>query len=111
MKKTLLFVAMSCALSACQTQPQQPVVQQCPSCDPPTRHYEVVTECSAYKEKDLGNGSYAQCRYCTNKIYSNGVDVTAQFKGVVPAAATKTTSRRQASVPVNAKAAAHPCNQ
>lgn len=60
-----------------QTEPQ------CPSCNPPSRQYEVVTECSDYQDRDLGNGRYSQCRICTNKVYSNGQDVTASFKGTV----------------------------
>ena len=90
MKKTLLLVTLACALSACQSTKQpEPVV--CPSCNPPTRHFEVVTECSDYKEKDLGNGSFSQCRFCSSRIYSNGVDVTDQFK----ATANKITIRQK----------------
>ena len=64
---------------AAQTQAEP----QCPSCNPPPRQYEVVTECSDYQDEDLGNGRYSQCRICTNKVYSNGQDVTASFKGTV----------------------------
>ena len=79
MKKVFLTVAVAALLSAC-TQTEY-VEKECPSCNPPIRHMEVVTECSDYQETALGANRYAQCRYCTNKIYSNGVDVTAQFMG------------------------------
>ena len=102
MKKALLFSVIACALTACQTT-QEPT--QCQSCNPPTRHFEVVTECSDYTEKDLGNGSFSQCRYCTNKIYANGVDVTAQFK----AAPQKVISGQRPAVRV--KKVARPCEQ
>ena len=100
MKKALFLMVAACALSACQTRPAP--VQECPSCDPPTRHFEVVTKCTDYKEKDLGNGTYSQCRYCTNRIYSNGVDVTDSFKGSVkkPASQVKAVQKAQ-----------HPCMQ
>ena len=87
--KKRLFLSLSCfvLLTACQT--KAPVQQQCPSCDPPVRHFEVVTKCTNYKEKDLGNGNFSQCRYCTNRIYSIGVDVTDSFKGKIPQSDTK----------------------
>ena len=78
MKKILFLFLTSVTLTACQT--QAPVQQKCPSCDPPVRHFEVVTKCTNYKEKDLGNGNFSQCRFCTNRIYSNGIDVTETFK-------------------------------
>ena len=91
MKKTLLLAALACcALTACQSSREEPVV--CPSCNPPARHFEIVTECSDYKEKDLGNGAYSQCRFCTSRIYSNGIDVTDQFRGT---ASKKITIRQK----------------
>ena len=102
MKKALLFSVVACALTACQST-QKPA--PCPSCNPPTRHFEVVTECSDYMNKDLGNGSFSQCRYCTNKIYADGVDVTAEFKGQSPKAAAG--QRPVARV----KKVARPCEQ
>ena len=92
MKKTLLLAALACcALTACQSTQPEPVV--CPSCNPPTRHFEVVTECSDYKERDLGNGAYSQCRFCSSRIYSDGIDVTDQFRA--PANASKVTIRQR----------------
>ena len=91
MKKSLLLAAMVCALTACQTPREEPVV--CPSCNPPARHFEIVTECSDYKEKDLGNGAYSQCRFCSSRIYSDGIDVTDQFRA--PANASKVTIRQR----------------
>ena len=88
MKKILFLFLVSVSLTACQT--QSSVQQKCPSCDPPIRRFEVVTKCTNYKEKDLGNGNFSQCRYCTNRIYSNGVDVTDSFKGKIPQADAKT---------------------
>jgi len=81
MKKIALFLVGCCFLSACATQEPVYVEKECPSCNPPVRHFEVVTECSDYQDTSLGGNRFAQCRYCTNKIYSNGVDVTAQFMG------------------------------
>lgn len=104
MKKTLFLIVASCALAACQTRPAP--VQECPSCDPPTRHFEVVTKCTNYKEKDLGNGTYSQCRYCTNRIYSNGVDVTDTFRN-----AGKKVVVPQKTVQPNTQSAKHPCMQ
>ena len=72
-----MLVAVVCALSACKH--SERTVIECPSCNPPIRYYEVVTECSEFTEKELEDGSYTQCRYCTNRIYSNGIDVTDQF--------------------------------
>ena len=66
MKKSLLLAAMVCALTACQTPREEPM--PCPSCNPPARHFEIVTECSDYKEKDLGNGAYSQCRFCSSRL-------------------------------------------
>ena len=76
MKKFLILVAVVCALSACR---HNEPMRECPSCNPPVRHFEVVTECSDFVEKELSDGSYTQCRYCVNKIYSDGVDVTNKF--------------------------------
>ena len=81
MKKTLLLAALACcALAACQSSREEPVV--CPSCNPPARHFEIVTECSDYKEKDLGNGAYSQCRFCSSRIYSDGIDVTDEYDDI-----------------------------
>jgi len=74
MKKLLVLGAVVCALSACQH--SEKTVVECPSCNPPIRHYEVVTECSDFTEKELSDGSYSQCRHCVNKIYHNGVEVS-----------------------------------
>lgn len=76
-------VATGAAQDAYATGAQAQAEPQCPSCNPPSRQYEVVTECSDYQDRDLGNGRYSQCRICTNKVYSNGQDVTASFKGAV----------------------------
>ena len=86
MKKTAFILTACALLSACTS--NHPM-QACPSCDPPVRHFEVVTECSEYQDTSLGKNRFAQCRYCTNKIYSNGVDVTAQFMGSDKPASTK----------------------
>ena len=102
MKKVLFLFAAICVLAACQNRPAP--VQECPSCDPPTRHFEVVTQCTNYKEQDLGNGTYSQCRYCTNRIYSNGVDVTDNFKG-------KNQNAVQAKDIQKKIATKHPCTQ
>ncbi|MBR6412649.1 MAG: hypothetical protein IKS41_05785 [Alphaproteobacteria bacterium] len=92
MKKIILTLSACVLLGACaQT---EYVEKECPSCNPPVRHFEVVTECSDYRDTSLGGNKFAQCRYCTNKIYSNGVDVTAQFMGKVP-------GRRHANIPCN----------
>ena len=81
MKKKLLFIGAVCILSACQAnQPQRLQPMQCPSCDPPVRRYEVVTECTNYRDRYFANGDFSQCRICTNKVYSEGVDVTESFK-------------------------------
>ena len=77
MKKLLMLTAVVCALSAC-THSSDTIIE-CPSCNPPVRYYEVVTECSDFTEKELSDGSYTQCRYCMNRIYADGVDVTDQF--------------------------------
>ena len=81
MKKFLLLGVIACALSACQYSDQPvmdcPACKECPSCNPPIRHYEVVTECSEFMDKELPDGSYTQCRRCVNKIYHNGVEVTS----------------------------------
>jgi len=79
MKKLLLTLSACALLSACTH--TEYVEKECPSCNPPVRQFEVVTECSDYRDTSLGGNRFAQCRYCTNKIYSNGVDVTAQFMG------------------------------
>lgn len=93
MKKLFLLLAAACFLSACQSsnreeeqfepapqmEPMEQQMAQCPSCEPAVPYFEVVTQCSDFAEKNLGNGAFTQCRVCTNKIYSNGVDVTAQF--------------------------------
>ena len=89
MKKLSLIVASCALLSACTT--TQYVEKECPSCNPPVRHFEVVTECSDYRDTALGGNRFAQCRYCTNKIYSDGVDVTAQFMGQKPAKPARKT--------------------
>ena len=79
MKKIAVIMCAFALLTGCaQKEYNQPA---CPSCDPPARHYEVVTECSDYVTQDLGNATFSQCRYCYNKIYANGVDVTDYFKG------------------------------
>ena len=105
MRKALFLIVATCALAACQTRQAPVSVQECPSCDPPVRHFEVVTKCTDYKEKDLGNGTYSQCRYCTNRIFSNGVDVTDTFKGAdkKPVAKVKAAQKAQ-----DVK---HPCTQ
>ena len=77
MKKFLVLVALVCALSACRHNNEP--IRECPSCNPPVRHFEVVTECSDFVEKEMSDGSYTQCRYCVNKIYSEGIDVTSKF--------------------------------
>lgn len=82
MKKFLLLAVVVCALSACRHSSE--TIVECPSCNPPVRYYEVVTECSDFTEKEMADGSYTQCRYCVNKIYSNGVDVTDQFTNRAP---------------------------
>ena len=95
MKKLALMLTVCGLLTACTT--TEYVEKECPSCNPPMRHFEVVTECSDYQDTSLGGNRYAQCRYCTNKIYSNGVDVTAQFmgKGInAPARTGKPACRR-----------------
>ena len=74
MKKFLMLGAIVCALSACQYSGN--TVVECPSCTPPKRHYEVVTECSDFMDKELPDGSYSQCRHCVNKVYFNGVEVS-----------------------------------
>ena len=80
MKKFLLLTVIACALSACQyTRPTTvdcPTCRECPSCNPPIRHYEVVTECSEFMDRELPDGSYTQCRRCVNKVYHDGVEVT-----------------------------------
>ena len=81
MKKLSLIVLLCAGVSACTQTEYVEVAKECPSCNPPVRHFEVVTECSDYQDTPLSGNTYAQCRYCTNKIYSNGVDVTAQFMG------------------------------
>ena len=105
MRKVLFLILATCALAACQTRQVPLPAQECPSCDPPVRHFEVVTKCTDYKEKDLGNGTYSQCRYCVNRIFSNGVDVTDTFKGTgkKPVAKDKVPQKIQ-----NVK---HPCTQ
>ena len=95
MKKSLLLAAMVCALTACQTPREEPL--PCPSCNPPARHFEIVTECSDYKERDLGNGAYSQCRFCSSRIYSDGIDVTDQFRA--PAASKVTIRQRRKATP------------
>ena len=96
MKKTLLLAALACcALAACQSSREETVT--CPSCNPPARHFEIVTECSDYKEKDLGNGAYSQCRFCSSRIYSDGIDVTDQFRA--PAASKVTIRQRCKATP------------
>jgi len=92
MKKTFLTLSACALLTACTH--TEYVEKECPSCNPPVRHFEVVTECSDYQETSLGANKFAQCRYCTNKIYSNGVDVTAQFMG-------KKGAHRKANTPCN----------
>ena len=74
MKKFLMLGASACALSACQY--SERAVVECPSCTPPIRHYEVVTECSDFMDKELPDGSYTQCRRCVNKVYHNGIEVS-----------------------------------
>ncbi|MDY6407774.1 MAG: hypothetical protein SPL08_03625 [Pseudomonadota bacterium] len=91
MKKIILTLSACALLTAC-THTEYVEKQDCPSCNPPIRQFEVVTECSDYRDTALGANKFAQCRYCTNKIYSNGVDVTAQFFG-------KGTGKRTANVP------------
>ena len=76
MKKLLIMGAIVCALSACQQHRTETVVE-CPSCMPPVRHYEVVTECSDFTDKELPDGTFTQCRHCVNKIYSDGVEVSS----------------------------------
>ena len=81
MKKAVLLIASVCFMMGCQTnQPQQVQQLKCPSCNPPVRRYEVVTECTNYRDKYFANGDFSQCRICTNKVYSEGVDVTESFK-------------------------------
>lgn len=106
MKKILFLFAVSVFLTACQTQSLAPVQPKCPSCDPPVRHFEVVTKCSNYTEKDLGNGNFSQCRYCTNRIFSNGVDVTESFKGGISRTDVKT---RKASLKNKNRNSENPC--
>ena len=78
--KTLTLALATCTLLAgCTTTEYIEVEKKCHSCNPPIRQFQVVTECTDYQDTSLSANTYAQCRYCTNKIYSNGVDVTAQF--------------------------------
>lgn len=91
MKKLLMLTIVVCALSACR---HSETVIECPSCNPPVRYYEVVTECSDFTEKEMADGSYTQCRYCTNRIYSNGVDVTDQFTNRAPQETTTYENRK-----------------
>ena len=82
--KTLALTLVTCGLLAgCTTTTTEYIAieKECPSCNPPVRQFHVVTECTDYQDTSLSANTYAQCRYCTNKIYSNGVDVTAQFMG------------------------------
>ena len=84
MKKLILSLTATCLLTACTTTEYVEIEKKCPSCDPPIRQLQIVTECTDYQDTPLNATTYAQCRYCTNKIYSNGVDVTAQFTGKTP---------------------------
>ena len=93
MKKLAFVVSTFALLTACSN--TQYVEKECPSCNPPIRHFEVVTECTDYQNTSLTGNRYAQCRYCTNKIYSNGVDVTAQFMGQQPKKIQKKTPCRK----------------
>ena len=101
MKKFLMLGAIACALSACQY--DRPVME-CPSCTPPIRHYEVVTECSEFMDKELPDGSYSQCRHCVNKVYHNGVEVS----GLSSSATKKIQERKVRTVQ---EVRRHPCGQ
>ena len=96
--KTLALTLISCGfLVGCTTTEYIEVEKKCPSCNPPVRQFQVVTECTNYQNTSLNATTYAQCRYCTNKIYSNGVDVTDQF--IKPTKKNKRTSLK------------HPCKK
>lgn len=82
MKKLTFVLTAFCMLSACTTTEYVEVEKKCPSCVPPVRQLQVVTECSDFQETSLNATTYAQCRYCTNKFYLNGVDVTKQITGI-----------------------------
>ena len=84
MKQTALILCACTLISAC-TATQQPVERACPSCNPPIRRFEIITECSDYRDTPISGNSFSQCRYCTNRIYSNGIDVTNQFMGMTQA--------------------------
>jgi len=93
MKKIAIILTGCALLAACSHTEYVEVEKECPSCNPPARQFQVVTECSDYQDTALGGNRFAQCRYCTNKIYSNGVDVTAQFM------ATKAGAKRTRKTP------------
>ena len=82
MKKLILVLTVACLLTACTTTEYVEIEKKCPSCVPPVRQLQVVTECTDFQETSLNTTTYAQCRYCTNKFYLNGKDVTEQITGI-----------------------------